>query len=61
MESFVTLEDLRRQVYAENVGQQLIAVQRDEFACQVVGVYKDPSINLLLKPQVAFLGEPGLS
>jgi hypothetical protein len=56
---FATLGDLRATLYLENPGEQLVAVQRDDFCSQVLGVYKNPSFDMLKQPMVVFIGEAG--
>jgi hypothetical protein len=55
----ITIHDLRVRMYKENPGVQPVFVQRANFECQVLGVYKHPKFNLLMEPDVTFIGETG--
>jgi hypothetical protein len=57
---FATIADFREAIYKENAGIQPIFVQRDDFAMQVLGVYKGSAFNIYKKPQVIFAGEAGM-
>jgi len=55
----MTLENYREQRYIENPGFSFIFVRREDFLVNMLGVYKDPNLNLYMKPKVQFFGEPG--
>jgi len=61
LDNMVTMEDYREFLYSNYPGEQQIFMQREEFLMQVIGVYKKPNFNLMLKPEVTFFNEPGVT
>lgn len=55
----LTVTDFRSAVAIQNPGFQFIAIGRENFLEQVLGIYKDPNFNFFRTTKIQFMGEAG--
>jgi len=55
----MTLDEFRLEARRHNVSVETIFINRAELLSEVLGIYKNPSFNIMRKVEIKFAGELG--